>query len=190
MHMRELQVCRLFVRHTPTQQRRYASSTNAVCVCVQQRRADNRRFKCFAVTPGFVLTNIFRPPLFLRPLFWLLARSPTCGVQVYSQSVSPSVSQSVSSLSLSLSLSLSRFISLSHTHAPSIQAIAAPASFFHAGTVEVPASACLRRKGVRAGLRRRRCRSTFEDAYTLTVERALTGDQDGRHGRSAQRGYV
>ena len=163
-----------------------------LCVCVQQRRADNRRFKCFAVTPGFVLTNIFRPPLFLRPLFWLLARSPTCGVQVYSQSLSPSVRPSVSSLSpsLSFSLSLSRFISLTHTHAPSIQAIAAPASFFHAGTVEVPASACLRRKDVRAGLRRRRCRSTFGDAYTLTVERALTGDQDGRHGRSAQRGYV
>ena len=117
MHMRELQVCSLFARHTPTQQRRYLSSTNAICVCVQQRRADNRRFKCFAVTPGFVLTNIFRPPLFLRPLFWLLARSPTCGVQVYSQSLSPSVRQSVSSLSPSLSFSLSLSLHLSHTHA-------------------------------------------------------------------------
>ncbi len=42
---------------------------------------DASGFKCFAITPGFALTNIVRPPLPARPLVWLLARSAHVGAQ-------------------------------------------------------------------------------------------------------------
>ena len=46
---------------------------------LQRRVGLGGRFRCFAITPGFALTNIMKPPKPLLPLAWLLARSAHVG---------------------------------------------------------------------------------------------------------------
>ena len=160
-----------------------------VCVCATAT-CRQPAFQVFRRDSWFRPHQYFPPTALLAPTF--LASCPIsnlrrAGVFSVTQSVRPSVSLLSLSLSFFLSLSLASSLSHTRTHPLSKRLLHQRPSFM---PEPVPASACLRRKDVRAGLRRRRCRSTFGDAYTLTVERALTGDQDGRLGRSAQRGYV